>query len=52
MKNKTTESELRAQLEIAENRIEEMHAIIERKNVIIRLMAMGDLSLEEIGLSD
>ncbi len=35
-------------IEELENRLEEMHEIIDRKNAIIRLLSMGDLSQIEL----
>jgi hypothetical protein len=45
-------AQLTADLDAAETRLEEFHAILERKNLIIRLLSMSDLSTEELRLSD
>ena len=36
----------------AGDRLEELHELLDRKNRIIRLLAMGDLTAEELKLSD
>jgi hypothetical protein len=33
-------------------RLDELHEILNRKNAIIRMLAMGDCTAEELGLSD
>ncbi len=44
-------SKLAEELEAATKRLEEFHAILDRKNAIILMLAMGDLSPEEVELS-
>lgn len=46
--NITDYDRLLASLETAEQRIEELHGILERKNAIIRLLSLGDLTNAEI----
>jgi hypothetical protein len=43
---------LRSEVESLSSRLDEMHEIIARKNTVIRLMALGDCSSSEFGLSD
>jgi hypothetical protein len=38
-----TEEDLRAQLDAANRRIEQLDDILERKNMVIRLLALGDM---------
>ena len=45
-------ADTRALLRVAEDRLEELDEIIQRKNTIIALLVMGDLSAEEIKLSN
>ena len=43
---------LRAEVESLSIRLDEMHEIVARKNLIIQLLAMGDCTASEFGLSD
>lgn len=43
---------LTAERDELSSRLDEMHEIIARKNAIIRLMALGDCTAAELGLSD
>jgi len=43
-----TVSKLRCELDAAEKRLEEFHEILDRKNTIIRLLAMGDCTAAEL----
>lgn len=43
---------LREEVESLSTRLDAMHEILDRKNAIIRLLAMGDCTASELGLSD
>ncbi len=43
---------LESELAEVHQRLEEFHEILDRKNAIIRLMALGDCTAQEVRLSD